>query len=133
MDLLADLMNLNVKDRISYDAARNLLSINLEAWSVRKRSDVADLQKAIVDACTATGRRVDAIVNQDSCRIAEDLYDAYADMVAYVAKHHYAHTARYATSFITRQKLQEALRRRGLDTHVFESAEEAYAVLEGAA
>jgi propionate CoA-transferase len=132
IDLLADLLNVHLKDRVSYDAARNLLTVNLEAWSVRKKADVADLQKVLVDACTATGRRVDAIVNQDACRIAEDLYDAYADMVAYMAKHHYARTARYATSFITRRKLQEALRRRGLDTHVFECAEEAYAALEAA-
>ncbi|HEX2843088.1 acyl CoA:acetate/3-ketoacid CoA transferase [Hyphomicrobium sp.] len=130
MGLLADLLNLNLKDRISYDASRNVLSINLEAWSVRKKADVADLQKAISDACTAAGRRVNAIVNQDGCRIAEDLYDEYADMVAYVSKHHYERMARYATSVITRTKLQDALRRRGLETRVYEGAKEAYAALE---
>ena len=130
MGLLADLMNENLKERIDYDPARNLLFLNLEAWSVRKKADVADLQKVIVEACEAAGRRVDVIVNQDACRIADDLYDAYADMVAYLTKNYYARTARYATSFITRQKLKEALRRRGLDTHVFEKAEEARAALE---
>jgi propionate CoA-transferase len=91
---------------------------------------VVDLQKAISDACNAAGRRVNAVINQDGCRIAEDLYDAYADMVAYVKKHHYAKMARYATSAITRQKLLDALRRRGLETQVYERAEDAYAVLE---
>jgi len=130
MGLLADLLNENLKERVHYDPARNLLALNLEAWSVRKKSDVADLKKVLVEACEAAGRRVDVIVNQDACRIADDLYDAYADMVAYLTKTYYARTARYATSFITRQKLQEALRRRGLDTHVFERAEEARASLE---
>jgi propionate CoA-transferase len=130
MDLLSDLLNLKLKDRISYDPAHNLLSINLEAWSVRKKADVADLQKAISEACKAAGRRVNAVVNQDGCRIAEDLYDAYADMVAYVNKNYYAKMARYATSAITRTKLQDALKRRGLETRVFESAEQARAVLE---
>lgn len=130
MDLLSDLLNLNLKDRISYDPARNLLSLNLQAWSARKKADVVDLQKAIVDACKAAGRRVNAVVNQDGCRIAEDLYDAYADMVAYVNKNHYERMARYATSAITRQKLQDALRRRGLETRVFERAEDARAALE---
>ncbi|HEY8194515.1 MAG TPA: malonate decarboxylase subunit alpha, partial [Hyphomicrobium sp.] len=106
MDLLTDLLNLKLGERVSYDAKSNLLSVNLEAWSVRKKSDITDLQKVIVDACQAAGRRVNTIVNQDGCRIAEDLYDEYADMVAYLAKHHYARTARYATSAITRQKLQ---------------------------
>lgn len=130
MSLLADLLNENLKDRITYDPANNVLSVNLKAWSVRKKADVADLQKAIVEACKAAGRRVNAVVNQDGCRIAEDLYDEYADMVAYVRKHHYERMARYATSAITRQKLQDALRRRGLDTFVHERAEDALAVLE---
>jgi propionate CoA-transferase len=130
MDLLADLLNQNLHERIRYDAASNVLSINLQAWSARKKSDVVDLQRAISKACQAAGRRVNAVVNQDGCRIAEDLYDAYADMVAYVNKHHYASMARYATSAITRQKLQDALRRRGLETHVHERAEDALAVLE---
>jgi propionate CoA-transferase len=129
MGLLADLLNENLKDRISYDPASNVLSINLSGWSARKKADVVDLQKAISDACKATGRRVNAVVNQDGCRIAEDLYDEYADMVAYVNKHHYANMARYATSAITRQKLQDALRRRGLETVIHERAEDAYAVL----
>ena len=130
MALLADLMNENLKDRISYDAGRNLLSINLEAWSARKPSDIVDLQRAIGEACTAAGQKVNAVVNQDGCRIAEDLYDRYADMVAYVNKHYYARMARYATSAITRTKLLNALRRRGLDTHVYDSADAAFAALE---
>jgi propionate CoA-transferase len=132
MDLLADLMNQNLQERISYDAKNNLLNVDLEAWSVRKKADIADLKKALEEACKAAGQRVDVIVNQSACRIAEDLYEPYANMVADLAKNHYGRTARYATSFITRQKLQQALRRRGLDTHVFESAEEAHAALEKA-
>jgi propionate CoA-transferase len=129
MGLLADLLNQNLGERISYDPARNILSVNLKAWSVRKKADVADLQKALVEACTAAGRRVNSVVNQDGCRIAEDLYDDYAEMVAYMVKTHYARTARYATSAITRQKLQDALRRRGLETRVYETAADAHAAL----
>ncbi len=93
---------------------------------MRKKSDISDLQKVIVETCNAIGRRVDAVINQDGCRIADDLYDRYADMVAYVKKHHYDRSARYATSAITRQKLQDALKRRGLDTVIFERAEDAH-------
>ncbi|AGK59171.1 coenzyme A transferase [Hyphomicrobium denitrificans 1NES1] len=130
MDLLADLLNQKLGERISYDAARNVLSVDLSSWSVRKKSDITDLQKAIAGACEKAGQRVNTLINQDGCRIAEDLYDAYADMVAYLAKNYYARTARYATSALTRQKLQDALRRRGLQTRVFENAEDANASLE---
>ena len=130
MDLLADLLNQNLKDRVHYDASRNILFVNLEAWSARKKADIIDLQKVLVGACQAAGKRVDAVINQDGCRIAEDLYDEYAKMVAYVSKNHYGRSARYATSAITRQKLLEALRRRGLDTHVFENSDAAFNFLQ---
>lgn len=126
MDLLADLLNQNLKDRVSFDTQQKILVLNLEGWSVRKKADITDLKKVIVEACEGIGGRVNIMINQASCRIAEDLYDEYADMVAYVTKHHYGRSARYATSALTRQKLLEALRRRGLDTHVFANATEAY-------
>ncbi len=69
MDLLDDLLNKNLKDRVSYDAGRNILSVNLQAWSARKKADIVDLQKVLVDACQAAGKRVDAVINQDGCRI----------------------------------------------------------------
>jgi len=132
MDLLSDLLNQKLGERISYDAERNVLSVDLSAWSVRKKSDITDLQKAIAGACEKAGKRVNTLINQDSCRIAEDLYDDYANMVAQLSKAYYARTARYATSALTRQKLQDALRRRGLQTRVYESAKEAAASLEEA-
>ena len=77
-------------------------------------------------------RRVNAVVNHDGCRIAEDLYDDYADMIQYMMKHYYKTTARYSTSSFMRLKMQEALSRRGLQPHIFESADEAHAAVEAA-
>jgi propionate CoA-transferase len=132
MELMSELMNLKLHERVSYDAERNILFLNLEGWSVRKKSDVADLKKVLVEACTKAGRRVNSVVNHDGCRIAEDLYEDYADMIQYMLEHHYKTTARYSTSAFMRLKMQEALSRRGLQPHIFERAEEAHAALEAA-
>ena len=132
MDLLSDLLNLKLAERVSYDSDRNILFLNLEGWSVRKKSDIADLRKVLIDACEKAGKRVNAVVNHDGCRIAEDLYDDYADMIQYMVRHHYATTTRYTTSAFMRLKMKEALRKRGVQPHVFERAEEAHAALEGA-
>ena len=126
MELLSDLMNLKLWERVSYDEDRNLLFLNLEGWSVRKKSDIDDLTKVLVDACKKAGRRVNAVVNHDGCRIAEDLYDDYAAMIAYMLEHYYASTTRYTTSTFMRLKMQEALSKRGLAPHVFERAAEAH-------
>jgi propionate CoA-transferase len=130
MELLSDLLNLTLPDRVSYDEARNIMFLNLEGFSVRKKSDVDDLQKVLVEACEKAGRRVKAVVNHDGCRIAEDLYDDYAAMIEYMLRHHYLNTTRYTTSVFMRLKMQEALRKRGVAPHVFERQEEAHEVLE---
>ena len=129
MELMSDLLNLKLSERESYDADRNILFLNLEGWSVRKKSDVDDLQAVLVAACKKAGKRVNSVVNHDGCRIAEDLYDRYADMIEYMLKHHYATTTRYSTSAFMRMKMQEALSKRGLQPHIFERADEAHAAL----
>lgn len=129
MDLLADLMNLKLSERVSYDAERNILFLNLEGWAVRKKSDVADLKKVLVDACVKAGKRVNSVVNHDGCPIADDLYDDYAEMIAYMVENHYATTSRYTTSAFMRLKMQEALSKRGLRPHIFERAEDAHSFL----
>ena len=130
MELMADLMNLRLDERISYDADRNILFVNLEGYSIRKKSDVSDLQKALVAACRKAGRRVNSVVNHDGCRIAEDLYDDWAEMIGYMSEHHYLTTARYTTSAFMRVKMQEALAKRGLKPHIYESKKEADAYLD---
>lgn len=133
MELMSELMNLKLSERVSYDPARNTLFLNLEGWSVRKRSDVDDLQKVLVDACKKAGTRVNAVVNHDGCRIAEDLYDRYAEMIDYMLQHHYKSTTRYSTSAFMRMKMQEALAKRGLQPHIYERKEEATKFLEDVA
>jgi propionate CoA-transferase len=126
MELLSDLLNLKLSERVSYDPDRNILFLNLEGWSVRKKSDIDDLTKVLIDACEKAGKRVNAVVNHDGCRIAEDLYDDYAEMIQYMMEHHYATTTRYTTSTFMRLKMEEALNKRGLAPHIYERAEEAH-------
>jgi len=132
MELMEELTNVNLCERVSYDAERNILFLNLEGWSVRKKSDVVDLQKVLVEACEKAGKRVHSVVNHDGCRIAEDLYEDYADMIQHMQEHYYRTNARYSTSSFMRLKMQEALSKRGLMPHIFESADEAHAALESA-
>ncbi|MFN0219325.1 MAG: acyl CoA:acetate/3-ketoacid CoA transferase [Hyphomicrobium sp.] len=130
MELLSDLLNLKLSERVTYDSDRNILFVNLEGWSVRKKGDIDDLRKTLVDARIAAGRRVNAVVNHDGCRIADDLYDDYAEMIEYMLENHYLSTTRYTTSAFMRMKMQEALKKRGVRPHIYERAEEAHAQIE---
>ncbi len=132
MELLKDLLNLNLCDRVSYDENRNILFLNLEGWQVRQKSDIDDLRKVLVEACERAGKRVNSVVNHDGFRISESLVDDYADMIEYLSKNYYETTTRYATNAFLRMKMQEALKKRGLAPHVFERKEDAHAFLERA-
>lgn len=131
MELLADLLNLNLSERVSYDSERNILFVNLEGWHARVKSDIDDLRKVLVGACKKAGQRVNSVVNHDGFRINENLYDDYASMIQYLAANYYATTTRYATSAFLRLKMEEALNRRGLAPHVFERKEDAHAFVDG--
>ena len=43
-------------ERVSYDAERNILFLNLEGCSVRTKSDIVDLQKVLVDGLREGGQ-----------------------------------------------------------------------------
>ncbi len=130
MDLLSDLLNLKLCERVSYDSDRNILFLNLEGWQVRQKSDIDDLRRVLVEACEKAGERVNSVVNHDGFRISEAFYDDYAEMIEYLMEHYYATTTRYTTNAFLRLKMQEALKKRGLAPHVFERKEDAHAFLE---
>jgi propionate CoA-transferase len=133
MGIIADLLNLNLHERVSYDTERNILFLNLEGWNVRALSDIEALRQILIGECKKVGKRVNAVVNFDGVRIAEPLYDDYVEMLQFMVEHYYATTTRYATSAFLRLKMQEALRKRGLSPHVFERKEDAHSFLEAAA
>ena len=59
-----------------------------------------------------------------------ELLDAYSAMVRGLTDRFYSGVSRYTTSGFLRMKLGEALEKRGVAAHIFESAEEARVDLE---
>jgi propionate CoA-transferase len=120
----------DLSSRISYDQERNILFLNFEGLRVRTERDVAAIQEAVESRCQRIGRFVDVVVNYDSFRIDESVYDAYARMIRYMEQTYYIKVTRYSTSAFMRAKMREELAKRDVAPHVFESAAEAQAFLE---
>ena len=125
MGLEADLLNLDMPERISYDPDRNILFLNFEGLYIRVTDDIENMRQALVERCTAVGKRVGVVVNYDSFRINPDIRDDFADMARYMLENHYTTITRYATSAFMRMKLGEAFAERNVAPHVFESKQEA--------
>ncbi|WP_120501085.1 acyl CoA:acetate/3-ketoacid CoA transferase [Roseovarius sp. EL26] len=130
MGLLDTLLNVNLSERITYDAERNYMFVNLEGWSIKKRGDIQDLNKALVAAYETTGQSVKTVINQNQFRIADDLYDDYALLVEQVLSQYSLSTVRYTTSAFMRLKMKETLAKRGVQPHIFESQDEAHQAIQ---
>ena len=130
MDLRSDLLSIPLDQRFTYDEAQHLFFVNLERFPLRSRADIDGIQRAVEAKLTPLGRRVYAIVNYDNFSIVPELLDAYSAMVRGLTDRFYSGVSRYTTSGFLRMKLGEALEKRGVAAHIFESAEEARVDLE---
>jgi propionate CoA-transferase len=125
MQLDETLLGIGMEQRVSYDAERNVLFLNLEGFHVKNRDDVDRVRRVVEERCQAIGKKVALVVNYDDFLIDAAVADTYAAMVRYMETHYYTTASRYTTSAFLRLKLGDALKRRLVAPHIFETAEEA--------
>ena len=130
MQLEETLLGLSLTERISYDGERNTVFLNLEGMHVRNRDDVDRVRRVVEELCQKVGRKVALVVNYDNFVIDAAVADTYATMVRYMETHYYTTSSRYTTSAFLRMKLGEALARRRVAPHIFETADEAHAYVQ---
>lgn len=125
MDLRNDLLTIPLDGRFTLDEQQNLFFVNLERFALRSSADIDAIARAVEAKLGGLGRRVYAIVNYDNFSILPELLDEYSAMVRSLTERFYSGVSRYTTSGFLRIKLGEALEKRGVAAHIFESAEEA--------
>jgi propionate CoA-transferase len=125
MELRERLLSIPLDQRFSYDEQQNLFFVNLERFALRSHADIDAIKRTVEAKLAGLPTRVYAIVNYDNFSILPELLDDYSAMVRQLVDRFYAGVSRYTTSGFLRIKLGEALERRGVAPHIFESAEEA--------
>jgi propionate CoA-transferase len=125
MDLRSRMLAVPLADRLSYDEERNILFINFERLAVRTKEDVAAIGAEVEARLARISHRVYAIVNYDSFELAPAVEDDYATMVKALVERYYDGVSRYSTSGFLRAKLGQALKRRGVAPHIYESPQAA--------
>ena len=129
MGLKDDLLSISLEDRITYDSKKNMLFANLAGYAVKTIEDVASIREIIENLVKPLDKKVVAIGNYDESFIDPDLIDAYSEMQKYLTENYFTRVSRYTTSAFLRMKLGDALEKRGVSPHIYESAEEAHAFL----
>jgi propionate CoA-transferase len=125
MDLRSDMLTIPLDQRFTLDDQQNLFFVNLERFALRSHPDIDAIARAVEARLGGLNRRVYAIVNYDNFSILPELLDEYSAMVRSLTERFYSGVSRYTTSGFLRIKLGEALEKRGVAAHIFESADEA--------
>ncbi len=125
MGLSDDLLTLSLEDRLTYDPKEDLFFVNFENFSVKSREDIREIEATVERILKPVGKRVFTIVNYDNFTIHPELVDEYTEMVKGLVDRLYSGVTRYTTSTFLRMKLGDALERRGVAAHIYESPEEA--------
>src|SRR5207247_8481392 len=102
------------------------LFLNLEGMRVKTRDDVDRVRRVVEERVQAIGKKVALVVNYDDFSLDAAVADTYAAMVRYMEMHYYTTASRYTTSAFLRMKLGEALARRRVAPHIFETSDEAH-------
>jgi propionate CoA-transferase len=120
------LLNRPLSERMVFDEKRNTLFLGLDGYRVHHPADVEAIREGVFAIFARVGRRFSAIINYDSSDIAPDLADDWFSMAAEVERTCYDHVSRYTTSAFMRLKLGDALTRRNVAPHIFETSADAH-------
>jgi propionate CoA-transferase len=125
MGLRAQLLEMPLEERLTYDPEQNVFFVNFEGLSVRSPEDIARILAVVESRLAPIGHKVAAIVNYDRFSIAPELIDDYTGMVKGIMDRHYTDVTRYTSSTFLRAKLGESFGKRVADPHIFGTLSEA--------
>jgi propionate CoA-transferase len=125
MGLRERMLAIPMERRLSYDPELDILFINFERLRVRSAGDVESIRHEVEKRVAPLGKRVYAVVNYEGFEIGPEVLDAWGEMVKHLVDRYYWGVTRYTTSAFLRMKLGDALERRGVAPHIYESGDEA--------
>ena len=124
MGLEAMLLDRPLADRFAFDPARAILFIDFAGYRVQYMAQVEAVREQVRSLVEPLGRKVAAVIDYDGCTIDPTIAEAWFDMARDVQSRFYDKASRYTTSAFMRLKLGDALQRREMAPHVFETAAE---------
>jgi propionate CoA-transferase len=130
MGLSDYLTELSLEERLTYDENENLFFVNFEGHKIRSLKDIRAVEEGVMKILSPLDKKVYTIVNYDNFDILPELVEEYTAMVRRVVKKFYTGVTRYTTNTFLRMKLGDALKKRKLAPHIYETREEARKALK---
>ncbi|MDA8138776.1 MAG: acyl CoA:acetate/3-ketoacid CoA transferase [Desulfobacteraceae bacterium] len=130
MGLREEMVVVPLASRLSYDEATNQFFVNFEALSIKSRQDIREIKDLVEAMLTPLKKKVYTIVNYDNFYIRPDLEEEYTALIKYLMDNYYERATRFTTSAFLRMKLGEALKKRQVSPHIYETHKEAQRALK---
>jgi propionate CoA-transferase len=129
MGLREDLLRMPLEQRFTYHPGQKQFFVNFEGHVVRNQQDIDRIRRIVETMLAPVGHKVHAIVNYDNFKLYPEVVDEYSEMVRGLVERFYSAATRYTTNGFLRAKLGDALSRRSVAPHIYESSAEAQAHL----
>jgi propionate CoA-transferase len=129
MRLRDDLLRMPLEQRFTYHPDKDQFFVNFEGHVVRSHQDIERIRRIVESMLSSVRRKVHVFVDYDNFSIYPDVLDEYSAMVRDLVDRFYSGATRYSTNAFLRSKLGDALSRRALAPHIYESSDEASAHL----
>jgi len=118
MHLRERMLDLNMDERLSYDAYTNTVYMNYAGMRVRDKSDLKAIRDAVDRLLAPLETRVHSIVNYERFTCDDDVFDDYIELVKYVEQPYYLSVRRYTSGAFLRHKLGTELAKRDVSSEV---------------
>jgi propionate CoA-transferase len=121
------LLQIDFGERLSYDEERHTVFLNLVGHQILTRDDVERMEHVLTGYYQRLRPGFSVIVDYDDFRLDDRVADRYFSMIRRLSERFGYTVTRYTTSAFLRAKLGDALTRRNLAAHIFETRAEAHA------
>ena len=118
MHLRERMLDLNMDERLSYDAYTNTVYMNYAGMRVRDKADLQAIRDAVDRLLAPLETRVHSIVNYERFTCDDDVFDDYIELVKYVEQTYYLSVRRYTSGAFLRHKLGTELAKREVSSEV---------------
>jgi propionate CoA-transferase len=114
-----------LKTRVRYDEARNLLYLDFNGLEIDGSEDVENIRRLVEGLCRAAGKKVNAVVNYNAFKVNDKLLDEYLAMGEDIIQKYYRKVARHTASQEIIARFTDGFQGRKLAANLFASKEEA--------
>ena len=125
MGIRGEFLLKELKTRVQYDEARNLLRLNFNGLEIDSLEDIDNIRKIVEQACAAARKKVNTVVNYNAFKVNDQLMGAYLKMGAEIIEAYYRKVARFTTNRDDSARFTDEFGTRRLPANLFASEEEA--------